>query len=121
MRPALLSVLALTGVLLAPAAASAQRLRKAEIRDVKVGLKAGYNPDEVPDSRYTYLFKAGLWTPVTMDIAAGDEELTGAVLVIETTDSDDVQNNFNVPVPPLQPRETMTLMGYTKPGSLGSE
>ena len=49
MRPTLLSVLALTGILLAPAAASAQKLKKAEIRDVKVGLKAGYNPDEVPE------------------------------------------------------------------------
>lgn len=122
MRATLLTVLAATGLLLLPAHVWAQRAKKPQITGVRVGFKAGFDPNEInPDTKYQYLFKAGLWTPVYVDVVAGDDLLPPGLLVVETTDSDDVQNNFTSGVPALQANENLTLLTYTKPGSLGSE
>ncbi len=122
MRANWLVVLTLFGTLLFPADGRAQRVKKPKITDVRVGFKAGFDQGESnPDSRFQYLFKAGMWTPVFVDIAAGDDPLPPGFLVVETTDSDDGQNNFMSPVPALQSNENITLITYTKPGSMGSE
>jgi hypothetical protein len=121
MRYSILAVLALLGSLLIPAAADAQRLKKIKITDVRVGYKSGFDQGDVPDSRWQYLFKAGQWTPIFVDLEAGDEGFTRGELTVEVTDSDDVQNNYVVAVPPLQPRESYTALTFTKPGGTGSE
>jgi hypothetical protein len=116
-----LLVLPLLGALLIPTVAQAQRSKRVHISDVHVGFKAGFDPGEVPDARFQYLFKAGMWTPVYVDISVGDEPLPASTLVVETTDSDDIQNTFSTTTPILQPHEQYTALTYTKPGSLGSE
>src|SRR5262249_46388363 len=121
MRYNLLSLLTLAGLVFSASDSFAQRGKRVTITDVRVGMKAGYDPGEQPDTRYTYLFKAGLWTPVFVDISAGDDPLSPSFLVVETTDSDDGQNNFTIVTPPLEPNESRTFMTYTKPGSIGSE
>lgn len=117
---------AFLGLWVAPATSFAQRTRpkKVAITDVRVGYKSGFDQGDMPEpnNKWQYLFKAGAWTPVFVDIEAGDEPFTEASLVVETTDSDDVQNNYTlVRLPAIGSRESYTALAFTKPGSVGSE
>lgn len=120
MRYFKLSMLALTGLMLVPSASEAQKPVKTRITDVRVGFRAGLDAGEVEDRRWKYLFKAGLFTPVWVDIEPGDGGLERGELIVETSDSDDVQNNYITSLPPLEARKPFTALSYTKPGSISS-
>lgn len=110
--------IALTAGLLScllPSAAPAQEL-KVRIDDVRLGFQAG---SEEPRC------KAGAWAPVYVDLTAlnrpqgtNPREL---VLVVETTDSDGVQNRYRTYVPALQDDKREMVVTYVRPGNVGSE
>src|SRR5205807_664656 len=80
---------------------------------------------ELPDERgRTFLFKPGAWAPVYVEVQAGpDGTQQPGQVVVETTDSDEVQNRFfaDPPLPPLEGGKSDTVLTYTKPGSLGCD
>lgn len=114
MRRIVIGLLFLAGLVLAPATAEAQRAKKTKITGVRIGYQAGLTASERGKE---YLFKAGQWTPVSVDIAAGDDGLPKAILEVETMDTDDVQNIYTIALPPLNPGEFYTALTYAKPGS----
>jgi hypothetical protein len=98
-----------------PSAALAQGKGRIRIDQIRVGFPIG-----LKDSQ----FKAGAWTPVYVDVTAGPERIPRGdynTLTIEGVDTDDVRNNYTIPLPPLEPGEAATLIAYTKPGSSGDE
>lgn len=117
MRCSLIATLALA--LLAPSAALGQKLKRTQITaDPRVGFQAGLLANE---GGKEYLFKAGLWAPVSVDIVVGDEPLPGAELSVESADSDDVQNTYTVKLPALNPGQAVTVNTYVRVGSRGGE
>lgn len=94
--------------------ADAQKTKKTKITGIRIGYQAGLTPIE---KGREYLYKAGQWTPVSVDISAGDDGLAKGLLEVETTDSDDVQNVYTVPLPALAAGEFYTATSYTKPGA----
>src|SRR5262249_55968418 len=117
MRSFTLVCLSLVAVLGRPTTVEAQSRRNTDIR-VRVGFPVA--PAEGrPAMRGLDLFKPGLWTPVYVDVTAGDDGLSDAKIVVETTDADDVRNNYTVPVPRMNPGESsrMPVIAYTKPAS----
>src|SRR5437899_519401 len=112
MRTSVFACLVSVAFLAWPADAHAQRRPPIRIDRVQVGFPV--NPQQGE-------FKPGAWMPVYIDVTAGPEGLARGELLIETSDCDDVRNNFHVPLPPLEPNEPITLMGYTKPSSLHTE
>jgi hypothetical protein len=118
MRYLLVPALILT--LLAPAIATAQPPRLAQIDKVRVGFRP-YN-EQANFGRY----KVGLWTPVYVDITAGQNGL-GAMkgdpqpwLKIETPDFEGVNTIYRMPVR-VEPNETETFVMYTKTGNMNGE
>lgn len=109
---------ALVILIFLPIHAEAQRIKKTKITGVRVGYQAGLLANE---RGREYLFKAGQWTPVSVDITAGDDGLSKGILEVETTDSDDVQNIYTVSLPALNPGETHIALAYTKPGGTHDE
>src|SRR5262249_39250323 len=65
--------------------------------------------------------KPGAWTPVFVDLTAGPQGLENATLTVESTDNDDIQNIYTVPLPRLDPKEYFQAITYTKPGSGGGD
>src|SRR5262249_52067999 len=122
--PIVLSFLALAGLLLQPIGVQAQPGGKlVNIDNVRIGFITG--PSEPGDpgdlkNRLSY-FKPGAWTPVYVDITAGPQGLENATLTVETTDNDDIQNTYTVPVPRLDPKESVQVISYVKPGSGGGD
>lgn len=113
MRQTAIACLAGAILLTLPADGAAQQRRKLKIERVQVGL---------PVNPVLGEFKSGFWTPVYVDVSAGPEGLVKGELIVETSDSDDVRNNYRVPLPPLEPNEQLTgLISYTKPSSLHTE
>jgi hypothetical protein len=106
--------------LLAPALASAQPPRIAQIEKVRVGFKP-YN-EQVNFGRY----KVGLWTPVYVEITAGQNglsEMPGeppAWLKVETPDFEGVNTIYRCPVK-IGPNETQTVVVYTKTGNMNGD
>src|SRR5947209_4362583 len=107
---------------LLPATAAAQKRDQKVQMDVQVGFATGA---EQPDEHgREYLFKPGAWTPVYVDVeAAADGTAQPGQVVVETTDSDEVQNRYfaDPGLPPLKGGESQTVLTYTRPGSLGSD
>jgi hypothetical protein len=110
--PALLCLTA--AALLGPSlpAARAQLL----ITDVQVGFK----PNEGEGAEGAG-YKPGFWTPVYVTVKGGDKGFSGGTLIVETSDSDDVQNRYKQRLNPLDPGQEVRLTTYTKPGSGGAE
>jgi hypothetical protein len=109
-------VMALAVVAVCTAAAPAQRIPKVRIDDngVHVGFKTGSEASGA---------KVGAWTPVYVDLTAGSERVSQSDgdIVVETTDSDELQNAFTVRLPPLEPHEQTTIVTYARPGGSGSD
>lgn len=92
---------------LGPASARAPS-RPVEIKDVRVGFPAG------KERRC----RVGTWSPVAVDLSAAEDVKAGDFeLVVETTDSDDVQNQYAVDVPPLTRDRPSTVLTSFKPGN----
>src|SRR5262245_36197366 len=91
---------------------------KVQLKNVQVGLKPGpLAGSDDPLRRYP-LYKAGLWTPVLVEIE-GKGKLEEAELVVETTDSSDVLNNYTVKLPPVEfsaEAPTVQVGSYARPG-----
>jgi hypothetical protein len=69
-------------------------------------------------------FKTGFWAPVYVQLTApGPDRVTRADgdIVVSTTDSDDMENVYRVPLPPMEPKEQTTVLTYVRPGATGSE
>jgi hypothetical protein len=67
--------------------------------------------------------KTGYWTPVYVALTAGLDRVGPADgdVVVKTTDSDDMENVYRVPLPPLEPKEQRSVIAYARPGATGSE
>jgi hypothetical protein len=106
----------LTVVALSPSLAHAQPNK---IEKVRVGFRP-YN-EAANFGRY----KVGLWTPVYVEITAGDKGLgkrgESPYVQIEAQDFEDVGTIYRVPVPVLEPGETRTVIGYTKSGNANGD
>src|SRR5581483_12004215 len=96
-----LAVVAL--VLTVPGLAAAQARKKPQLGAIRVGFPVGSDRNRPVTERGYY--KSGAWTPVYIDLTAGEAGLSKAQLVIETSDTDDVPNTYSVPVPRLAPHE----------------
>jgi hypothetical protein len=119
MRYLVLPALVLSVLLVQPEAAFAQGARKIKIEKVQVGF-----PKTVEASFY----KAAAWTPVYVYLTnEGSESIDGKdyALVVETTDSEDVQNHYTERrlLPLLNPGESTEkpLLAYVRPGGDTSE
>src|SRR5713226_7207351 len=119
MRYLVLPALVLSALLVQPEAAFAQGARKIKIEKVQVGF-----PKTVESSFY----KAAAWTPVYVYLTnEGSEKIDGKeyALVVETTDSEDVQNHYTERrlLPLLNPGEATNppLLTYVRPGGDTSE
>src|SRR5262245_32970690 len=111
-----------------PGLASAQSSMKERIRidRVRVGFPSAQpNSDMGGDGRDTPVYKAGFWTPVYVDITAGilglgmseAEQKYRFEVVVETTDSDGIANNYIVPLRPLEKKESITVLAYARTGN----
>jgi hypothetical protein len=99
--------------------AAAQVPLRVKIDKVQVGFRA-YAQDETSGR-----FKVGLWTPVYVYFSqapdgpfflpAGKDGVGHGELLVETTDSDDVQNLYRVPFA-FSPNEQRPVLTYTKTG-----
>ena len=101
-------------LLLAVSITSAAASRGAEdvplqITSVQVGFAAA-GKNEPPR------FKLGLWTPITVGLQAG-AAIDGAVLAVETTDSENVGTVFTVKLPKLNEGAKQTVVTYSRPGN----
>lgn len=120
MRCTLIAALALA---LLPSALLAQeqpkRLKKTTITaDPRIGFQAGL----ANTGGKEYLFKAGAWAPVSVDIMVGDDPLENAELSVEVADIDDVQNTYTVKLPrSVKPQQSITVNTYVRVGSRGGE
>lgn len=103
-------------VLIVPETAQAQRPKGVKIDQIRVGFPHGGSKNISNED--SSLFKAGFWTPVYVDITAGDKGIAKGELIVETTDSEDIPNNYTVSLPRLDPGEQATVIGYTRPGSI---
>ncbi len=123
MRYSRLAGLALAAALLVPALAGADTPR-VEITGVRVGFPGSINRSNNRGAAQTR-FKAGAWAPVYVDLDVRDAPLPRGsyVLVVETTDSDDMQNVYVEKrfLPTVQPNEQPTLLTYARIGSSNSE
>jgi hypothetical protein len=115
--------MALALLLLLPLLAEAQSSKIVNIDSVRIGfLTPPSEPGDPVDakSRPSY-FKPGTWTPIYVDITAGQLGLENAFLTVETPDNDDIQNSYTVPLPRLDPKEYFQAVTYCKPGSDGGD
>jgi hypothetical protein len=102
----------------------AQVRPKVQFDNIQVGFSGAAEAGEQGDARFrASLHKAGFWTPVYVSITAGPDGIESGRIVVESTDSDDIQNHYIVPLPRggLPPNEPFTFLTYTKPSSLHSE
>src|SRR5579859_2589603 len=115
---ALVALLALAAVLLAPAAGYAQKFKRTTITDLRIGMQAGMLANETGKE---YLFKPGFWAPVSVDIIVGDEPLPAGQLSVESADPEDIENVYTVNLPVLNPGQPITVQTYIKVGSRTGE
>jgi hypothetical protein len=117
------TILFLAVVLALVPAAQAQQRPRVAIEFVRIGFPAGLDSTDAVgmDQSLGTLFKSGLWTPVYVTIRAGAEGTRPGRVVVEATDSDDVQNTYAVPVPALEPNDTVTVQAFTKTGSVNGD
>ncbi len=76
--------------------------------------RVGFPADRTDDS-----FKPGHWTPVYVELVAGPNGIKAGqyAVVVSTGDVDNVANQYTVPLPAAEPKETFTVVTYTKPSS----
>jgi hypothetical protein len=110
--PLLTLALALTLPGVSPAQ-SRQPPPKIHIDKVQVGFRAGQGSG----------FKAGSWTPVFIDLTCGDNPLGRADgdIIVQTNDSDDMENYYTVPLPQLDAREQGRVMTYARTANASSD
>jgi hypothetical protein len=108
--------------LLSPSVARAETKERLVIDRVRIGFPGAKNDDT---SRY----KTGSWAPVYVDLTIGPQDIAAdeAELVVETTDSDDVLNEYRQPLPFLAKGSVVSgltdsrLTTYVRPGNGGSD
>jgi hypothetical protein len=68
-------------------------------------------------------FKAGSWTPIYIDLTAGDNPIGRAdgVITVESGDSDDMENYYSIPLPQLDAREQIRVMTYACTANASSD
>src|SRR5579864_2579813 len=91
---------------------------KVQLKNVQVGLKPGPMPGNDDPLRRYPLYKAGMWTPVLVEIE-GKGKLDETELVVETTDSSDILNNYTIKLPPVEfsaEAPTVQVVSYARPG-----
>src|SRR5262245_42867224 len=111
---------ALMLALLAPSMALGQRLKRTTFTGDEKNPRIGFEEGLGQGGR-EYVFKAGMWAPVSIDFQVGDDPLPNAELSIESADSDDVQNTYTIKLPPLKPGDAFTANTYVRVGSRGGE
>ncbi len=121
MRKSLPAWLALALALGLPALAQAQ-IPKVKITGVRAGFTGGVSAD---GQRKSSRLKTGLWAPVYIDVQVGNERLGSGEydLVVETTDSDDLQNVYVERrfLPTMEPKESAMLLSYVRVGGSNSD
>lgn len=67
--------------------------------------------------------KTGFWAPVYVQITSGIDRIGPAdgTIVVSTTDSDDLENTFKVPLPPMEAKTQTTVLAYVRTGAPGSD
>lgn len=109
-----LGLLLFSFFLLHPTSLLQAQPRKVSIEKVEVGFKAGVGQET--------RFKAGAWTPVYVDLQAPKGLLPKeAELLIETADSDNLRNRYQVDVPAIEEEQTITVLTYLRPGNMNSD
>src|SRR5262249_26286006 len=102
----------------ATAASQAQQPKeRLAIERVRVGLPEGRNSDQGK-------YKTGSWATVYVDLTTGPQDIPAGevVLIVETSDSDGIQNRFLQPLPSLPKKQTITgLITYVRLGNFDSE
>src|SRR5437773_1316730 len=113
MRYSLLTACLFAWLLGAAAPAYAQPA-KVVIDSVRVGFITGTSSGA---------FKTSQWAPVYVSITAGPERIdrSTGVIVVEASDTDDVQNQYTVDLPPLAAGEAGLVITYVRPGNTGSD
>jgi hypothetical protein len=84
------------------------------------GVRVGFRPNAVENEGQGDnwgRFKAGLWAPVYVDLAAGPKGLPLCDLVVEANDCDSLRNEYSTPIQ-LQADEARTFVTYVRPGDL---
>jgi hypothetical protein len=94
-------------------AQSKQPRQKVHIDKVQAGFGSGQGSG----------FKAGSWTPVYIDLTAGDNPIFpgDGVIVVKTSDSDDMENSYAVPLPQLDAREPGRVLAYARTANASSD
>src|SRR5436190_176547 len=113
MRYSLLTACLFAWLLGAAAPAYAQPA-KVVIDSVRVGFITGTSSGA---------FKTSQWAPVYVSITAGPERIdrSTGVIVVEASDTDDVQNQYTIDLPPLAAGEAGLVITYVRPGNTGSD
>jgi hypothetical protein len=123
MRYSRLAGLVVAAALALPQLALAQTPR-VEITGVRIGFRGSIIRSNNRGAAQTR-FKSGAWAPVEVDLEVKDAPLQAGsyILVVETTDSDDMQNVYVETrfLPTIQPKEQPTLLAYVRPGGSNSE
>jgi hypothetical protein len=117
MRSVGLCCLFIASSLLAQSVAQAETKEPLVIDRVRIGFPGAQNEDL---SRY----KAGFWAPVYIDLTVGPQDIpidAKNEIIVETTDSDDIQNEYRQPLRSLTKGSSVTEMTYVRPGNGGSE
>jgi hypothetical protein len=117
MRYTAFAALVLTATFLFPAPGWAQKARRSTITGARVGFQAAL----ANDGGKEYLFKSGMWAPVSVDISAGTEGLTEGEITVEATDSDDIQNTYTIKIQPYKANTNDIEYSYVRTGSRGGE
>ena len=107
----LLAVVAAVFFLIAaPSSVWAQRSRRVEVEDMRVGFDASFSNLKASNS-----FKIGAWTPVWVHLKGGSEPWSG-VMEVSVADDDGTPTAFRMPVAvPANQSERFTA--YARPGS----
>jgi hypothetical protein len=124
MRNATIATVLTAVIFWSPSAVFGQPPVKPTIEDVRIGFPTSAEEGEIKDERgRVWLHKAGFWTPIYVQIRAGSEDIAKGKVVIGSTDTDDVQNTYTVPLPPagIKAEESLTVVTYTKNGSASGE
>jgi hypothetical protein len=123
MRTSHRSALALAAVFLVAPLAVAQP-PDVKITGVRVGFPGSLSRTGFRGASNTR-FRVGSWAPVYVDLEVRDAALQRGsyFLVVETTDSDDMQNVYVEKrfLPTVEPKESPTLLTYARVGSSNSE
>jgi hypothetical protein len=100
-------------VTLSSALGQSRQPPKIHIDKVQVGFLSGQGSG----------FKAGSWTPVFVDLTAGDNPLGrgDGDIVVQTNDSDDMENYYTVPLPQLDAREQGRVMTFARTANASSD